>query len=48
MANSEPTMTMTIGKIQAIARVLKSRFPNLSVEETLSIAGNIWEALVAP
>jgi len=35
----------TSQKITAISRILKKRFPNLSVEETISLASEILEAI---
>ncbi len=35
----------TVTTIRAIAAVLKKRFPNLTVDETLQIAGDIITAL---
>jgi len=40
---SEPINVVTT--IRAIAAVLKKRFPNLTVDETLQIAGDIITAL---
>lgn len=36
---------MNRAKVEAVAAVLKKRFPNLKVEETIGIAFDILEAL---
>lgn len=35
----------TSDKLRAISRILKERFPNLTVDETLDLAGKILDAL---
>jgi hypothetical protein len=38
----------TIQMLKTVVRILKKRFPNLTVEESMDLAGEIVEALEQP
>lgn len=41
-------MNIEIETVRAVARVIKRRFPNLTTDETLELAGDILKAIENP